>query len=35
MIDNNYYYFGNDGILLTNGVTPDGYTVGADGKWAK
>ncbi len=35
MIDNNYYYFGSDGILLTNGVTPDGYTVGADGKWAK
>ena len=32
-IENYYYYFNNDGLLLTNGTTPDGYTVGADGKW--
>ena len=28
-----YYYFGNDGKMMTNGVTPDGYKVGADGSW--
>ena len=27
------YYFDNSGYLLTNTVTPDGYTVNADGAW--
>lgn len=27
-----WYYFGIDGAMLTNTITPDGYTVGADGK---
>ena len=31
LIDGNYYYFGNDGRLVVNGVTPDGYTVDANG----
>ena len=29
------YYVGNDGVLLVNSRTPDGYWVGADGKWDK
>ena len=28
-----YYYLGQDGIMLTNTYTPDGYYVGADGRW--
>ena len=31
-IGGNNYYFGNDGKLVTNGMTPDGKYVGADGK---
>ena len=27
------YYVGPDGAMLTSTVTPDGYRVGADGKW--
>ncbi len=27
------YYLGADGAMLTNTITPDGYLVGADGKW--
>ncbi len=27
------YYLGANGIMLTNSWTPDGYYVGADGKW--
>ena len=27
------YYFGPDGYMYTSGVTPDGYTVNADGAW--
>ena len=27
------YYLGADGAMLTNTTTPDGYRVGADGKW--
>ncbi len=27
------YYLGSAGIMLTNTWTPDGYFVGADGKW--
>ncbi len=31
-IQNAWYYFNTDGTMLTNGVTPDGYTIGSDGK---
>lgn len=27
------YYFGGDGYMLSNAMTPDGYKVGADGAW--
>ena len=27
------YYLGSSGAMLVNTVTPDGYRVGADGKW--
>ena len=26
-----WYYLGNDGKMLANTTTPDGYTVGSDG----
>lgn len=29
------YYLGNDGAMLVNTKTPDGYKVGADGAWLK
>lgn len=32
-IMNEWYYFGLDGTMFVNGLTPDGYFVGADGKW--
>ena len=32
-IQNDWYYFASNGIMLTNGITPDGYKVGADGKY--
>lgn len=28
-----WYYVGADGAMLTDSVTPDGYTVDADGRW--
>ncbi|MSS08862.1 hypothetical protein FYJ38_09400 [Clostridium sp. WB02_MRS01] len=28
-----YYYLDNDGVMLTNTTTPDGYMVDADGIW--
>ena len=31
-IQNAWYYFNADGTMLTNAKTPDGYTIGADGK---
>ena len=31
-IENDWYYFKDDGSMLVNGITPDGYPVGADGK---
>lgn len=31
---NGQCYVGADGAMLTNTVTPDGYTVGADGRWS-
>lgn len=27
------YYVGNDGVMLVSTTTPDGFNVGADGKW--
>jgi glucan-binding YG repeat protein len=32
LIEGAWYYFNNDGALLTSAVAPDGHTVGADGK---
>ena len=36
-VDNgeNWYYVGADGVMLTNGMTPDGYQVGSDGAWIR
>ena len=34
-ISGNYYYFGQDGKMLSNTTTPDGYKIGADGTWVK
>lgn len=34
-INGDYYYFRNDGSMVTNGLTPDGRIVGADGKLLK
>ena len=31
-IGNDWYYFGTDGVLLINGMTPDGYLVDGEGK---
>lgn len=28
-----WYYFGEDGAMYQNQITPDGYFIGADGKW--
>ena len=32
---NDWYYFGYDGTMYVDTVTPDGYRVGIDGKWHK
>ena len=32
-VQNDWYFFNADGTMLSNGVTPDGYLIGADGKW--
>ena len=32
-VNGKYYYFGADGYMLADTVTPDGYQVGADGAW--
>ena len=32
-VDNSWYYFNTDGTMLSNGLTPDGFMIGADGKW--
>ena len=32
-IQNSWYYFNSDGAMLRTAITPDGYFVGADGKW--
>ena len=34
-VQGSYYYFNPDGTMMTNGITPDGYTIGADGKWVQ
>ena len=34
-IGTNYYYFNADGTLFSGGVTPDGFTVDANGVWLK
>lgn len=31
--NNNYYYLGNDGYMLSNTTSPDGYTLLGDGAW--
>ena len=31
-IQNDWYFFNADGAMLVNGITPDGYQIGADGK---
>lgn len=31
-IQNAWYFFGEDGVMYVNTITPDGYRVGADGK---
>ena len=33
-LDGKWYYFQTDGSLLRNDITPDGYTVNAEGVWA-
>ena len=34
-VQGSYYYFNLDGTMMTGGITPDGYTIGADGKWMR
>ncbi|ENY93451.1 hypothetical protein HMPREF1093_03527 [Hungatella hathewayi 12489931] len=34
-IDGQSYYFGDDGYMFHDCVTPDGYTVGSDGSWVQ
>lgn len=35
LIDGYWYFFDSEGTMLVNTLTPDGYLVGADGKWIK
>lgn len=35
LYNNQWYYLGADGYMLTNATTPDGYTVNADGVWVQ
>ena len=32
-VQNDWYYFDKDGAMLVNTTTPDGYAIGADGRW--
>lgn len=32
-VSGGWYYFTADGSMLSSGVTPDGFVIGADGKW--
>ena len=34
-IGGSYYYFDTNGFLLTSGITPDGYSVDANGVWVR
>ena len=31
--DGNWYYLDENGVMMTDGYTPDGYYVDADGIW--
>ena len=35
VIDGYWYFFDFEGALLINSITPDGYYVGADGRWVR
>lgn len=35
LIQGDWYYFSNDGSMLKNSMTPDGYLVGSDGKYVQ
>lgn len=32
-ISGSWYYFNADGSMMKNGITPDGYNIGDDGRW--
>ena len=32
-ISGSWYYFNADGSMMKNGITPDGYNIGSDGRW--
>ena len=32
-VQGSWYYFTPDGSMMENGITPDGFSIGADGKW--
>lgn len=32
-VQGSWYYFTPEGDMMTSGMTPDGYTIGSDGKW--
>ena len=35
LINGAWYYFNSNGTMLENGITPDGFMVGADGAWVE
>lgn len=35
LADGKWYYFGADGKMFVSTITPDGYSVGADGAWVQ
>ncbi len=34
-VQGSWYFFGADGTMYENQVTPDGYMIGADGRWVQ
>ena len=34
-VSGKWYYANESGALATNTITPDGYTVNADGEWVE
>ena len=32
-VQGSWYYFTPDGSMMVSGITPDGFMIGADGKW--